>query len=82
MTLYPAAQHRAQAELDAVLGRSTFPALADCTSGRLPYVCALQKEVLRWNVAIPMGVPHVTTEEDVYERYRIPKGAAVLPNVW
>lgn len=27
-------------------------------------------------------IPHVTTEDDVYNGYRIPKGAVVIPVVW
>jgi len=28
------------------------------------------------------GIPHATSEADVYEGYEIPKGALVLPNIW
>lgn len=29
-----------------------------------------------------LGAPHVTTEEDVYMGYHIPKGALVMPILW
>lgn len=29
-----------------------------------------------------LGAPHVTTEEDVYMGYHIPKGALVMPIIW
>jgi cytochrome P450 len=29
-----------------------------------------------------MGLAHFATEDDEYQGYRIPKGTAVLPNVW
>lgn len=29
-----------------------------------------------------IGIPHMSTEEDVYEGYQIPKGAVVIPNAW
>lgn len=82
MARYPAVQVRAQKELDSVLGRSTLPSLSDRENRRLPYIDALIKEVLRWNSALPLGVPHVCTEDDEYSGYKIPKGAVVLPNVW
>lgn len=43
MVLYPGAQVRAQAELDAVVGRSRVPTFADYE--HLPYIRAMAKEV-------------------------------------
>lgn len=82
MVIYPAAQARAQEELDKVLGRSTLASLSDKADGQLPYVEALIKEVLRWISSVPMGMPHVCTENNEYAGYSIPEGAAVLANVW
>jgi len=31
---------------------------------------------------LPTGIPHATSESDVYDGYEIPKGALVLPNIW
>lgn len=28
------------------------------------------------------GLPHVSTEDDVYEGYFIPKGSTILANIW
>lgn len=53
MTLYPEAQKKAQAEIDAVVGRNRLPTLADRAS--LPYVEALVKEVFRWQPVGPLG---------------------------
>ena len=38
----------------------------------------------KWNSRIVLyaGVPHATTEDDVYKGYFIPKGSIVVPNVW
>jgi len=48
----------------------------------MPYVEAFCKEVLRWGPVVPTGVPHVSTKDDVYEGYRIPKGTLVFANIW
>jgi cytochrome P450 len=80
MLAYPETQARAQAELDAVVGRSRPPTFADYSS--LPYIRAMVKEVLRWRPSGPMGLPHQVTEDDWYEGMFIPKGAICIPNVW
>lgn len=51
MTLYPDVQKKARAEIDAVIGPGRLPSFADRTS--LPYIEAITKEVLRWNVVLP-----------------------------
>ena len=80
MVAFPQVQRRAQAELDAVVGRSRLPTFADAP--HLPYVRAIIKEVLRWRPSAPLGVPHKTTEDDWYEGMFIPKGATCVPNTW
>ena len=82
MTLWPAVQARAQAELDTVLGQSftRLPTIADRT--RLPYTTALVIEILRWNPAAPLGLAHRLTQDDVYRGYRIPKGTIVWASIW
>ncbi|KAI0050246.1 cytochrome P450 [Auriscalpium vulgare] len=77
---YPAIQERAQAELDAVTGRTRLPTFEDRPN--LPYVNALCKEVLRWRMVTPLGVPHTSIEDDVYEGYFIPKGSLIVANAW
>jgi cytochrome P450 len=53
LTLFPQVQRRAQAELDAVIGRDRLPTFDD--RPRLPYIQALCKELLRWQMAGPVG---------------------------
>ncbi|KAG1747609.1 cytochrome P450 [Suillus lakei] len=79
MMLYPEVQRHAQAEIDAVVGQDQFPAFED--RDKLPYIGALIQELLRWAPVAPQGLPHHTTKEDVYEGYRIPKGAIVIANI-
>jgi len=80
MIAFPEVQRRAQAELDAVVGRDHLPTFEDAP--RLPYVRAVIEEVLRWRPSVPLGVPHAATEDDWYEGVFIPKGTVCLPNVW
>lgn len=90
MMLYPEAQHRAQAEIDAVLAENVFPDFSHRKS--LPYVEAVLRETMRWHSAVPLGpslrkqlfggadvvcdiaLPHMTCYDDVFEGYFIPKG--------
>ncbi|KAI0061752.1 cytochrome P450 [Artomyces pyxidatus] len=77
---YPDVQKKAQAELDAVVGRDRLPDWAD--RPQLPYIQAVCNELTRWQPVTPLGVAHATTEDDIYEGYLIPKGAVVIANSW
>ena len=97
MSLFPEVQKIAQAEIDALTKSSRLPTLEDRTNLpyvdaivketlRWNPVVPLGKLLL----IIPVifltltlsGVPHVPTQDDVFGDVLIPKGAAVLPNVW
>ncbi|KAF4436303.1 O-methylsterigmatocystin oxidoreductase [Fusarium acutatum] len=80
MILYPDVQKKAQEEIDGVIGNARLPNCSDRQS--LPYVNAIVKEVLRWNPVVPMGLPHTSTVDDVFEGYFIPKDALIMPNIW
>ena len=80
MMCFPEVQKKAQAELDSVIGSSRLPEFADRDS--LPYVNALVKELMRWHVVAPTGVPHATVQDDVYNGYYLPKGSLVVANIW
>lgn len=80
MGIYPEVQKKAQEELDRVLGPNRLPRFEDRSN--LPYIEAIVKEALRWHPVAPMGIPHMSTEDDVYEGYFIPKGSLVMPNIW
>lgn len=77
---YPETQARAQAELDAVVGRTRLPTFADYP--HLPYIRAMVKEALRWRPVDPVGLPHRSIEDDWYEGMFIPKGTVCIANVW
>ena len=53
LVIYPEVQKKAQAELDAVVGRDRLPTFDD--RPRLPYIEAICREVARWHVTEPMG---------------------------
>jgi cytochrome P450 len=36
----------------------------------------------RWAPVVPLPIPHVSTKDDVYEGYRIPKGSYIAFNVY
>ncbi|PYH88101.1 cytochrome P450 [Aspergillus ellipticus CBS 707.79] len=80
MALHPHIQQKAYEELDRVLGPYTLPTYSD--REKLPYIDAIVKEALRWHPVAPMGIPHLCTEDDIYDGYWIPKGAVVMPNIW
>lgn len=79
MLLHPEVQSRALAEVNAVCGDNA-PRFEH--RPLLPYIEAICREVLRWQPIVPLGVPHMTSQDDVYEGYLIPKGSMVLVNEW
>lgn len=75
------AQDAAHEELDRVVGCERMPLPEDTPN--LPYITAMVKEVLRWRtVTILAGIPHCPVVDDVYEGYTIPKGTAIVGNMW
>jgi len=90
MIKHPEVLRKAQEEIDTVVGNSRLPTFSDRSS--LPYVEAMLTETLRWACPAPLSTfrstfqwipltphadfPHLSTG-DVYEGYRIPKGAYV-----
>ncbi|THH07896.1 hypothetical protein EW146_g9173 [Bondarzewia mesenterica] len=77
---FPEAQKRAQAEIDAIVGRGRLPDYDD--REKMPYIEALCQELLRWRLASPMGTVRTSMEDDVYDGYFIPKGSYILANAW
>jgi cytochrome P450 len=80
MTMHPDIQEKAQKEIDQVVGSDRLPGLKD--RANLPYVDSIVKEVLRWHPVAPLGLPHMTTQDDICEGYLVPKGALILANIW
>ncbi|KAJ6585054.1 cytochrome P450 [Mycena capillaripes] len=78
--VHPDVQKKAQIEIDTVIGNHRLPEFED--RPLLPFVEALYREVMRWKPVLPLGVPHATSEDDIYEGYFVPKGATVISNIW
>lgn len=80
MALFPEVQRKAQDEIERVIGHYQLPKVED--RANLPYINAIVKEVLRWHPVAPMGIPHMSTTDDTYNDYFIPKGSLILANIW
>ncbi|KAJ3573488.1 hypothetical protein NP233_g2405 [Leucocoprinus birnbaumii] len=76
----PDIMEKAQRQLDSVLEGNRLPELGDRES--LPYIEAIAKECIRWNPVLPMGVPHMVTDDDEYNGWFIPKGTIVIGSAW
>ncbi|KAK4464756.1 cytochrome P450 1A2 [Cladorrhinum samala] len=77
----PGAQRRAQAEVDSVTaGGTRLPDFADLQ--RLPYLNLILNETYRICPLSPLGIPHASIKDDVYQGRFIPAGTIVYPNVW
>ncbi|KAG6910700.1 hypothetical protein DXG01_008744 [Tephrocybe rancida] len=79
MVIHPECQHKAQEEIDRVIGSARLPELSDRDS--LPYMECVMQESLRWNQAAPTGVPHRSLEDDIYNDMFIPKGSVIIANI-
>ncbi|TRM63939.1 cytochrome P450 [Schizophyllum amplum] len=77
---YPDVQARARAELDRVVGPDRMPDFAD--RDNLPYVERVMYESFRFWPVTPLGPPHKSTEDDMYNGMFIPKGSLVLFNAF
>lgn len=75
----PAVQRKAQAEIDARCP-DRLPTFAD--TQHLGYLKLILHETYRMNPLSPLGIPHASVADDVYEGMFIPKGTIVYQNVW
>lgn len=78
MVLHPEVQSKAQKIIDEVVGRGRLPTFEDRPA--LRYIDYIVQETLRWCPVSPIGVPHRSLQDDVYEGYFIPAGSHVYAN--
>ncbi|CCA71466.1 hypothetical protein PIIN_05404 [Serendipita indica DSM 11827] len=79
VALYPEWQRKIHDEMDRELGRGHVPTAEDI--GKLNIFNAVMKETLRWLATVPLGVPHVSAKEDIFNGYYIPKGTMLHCNI-
>ncbi|KAH7886698.1 cytochrome P450 [Phlebopus sp. FC_14] len=80
MVQNPRVQKRAQAEIDEIIGMDRLPTFEDRPS--LPYVEAVMRETFRLYPVTPLGLPHATISDDIFDGYFIPKGCTIVANIW
>lgn len=96
MIRYPEEFTKARREVDEVCDSLRSPTSDDIS--RLPFIRACMNEVitilnslfksnttfqtLRWRPVAAGGIPHMLTQDDLYQGYFLPKGTIVLANTW
>ncbi|KAJ8480992.1 hypothetical protein ONZ45_g15455 [Pleurotus djamor] len=78
LVMHPEVQTKAQEEIDRVVGSDRLPDFDDYED--LPYVSSVVQEVLRWHPVVPLGIPHRSIGDDIYEGMLIPGGATIFAN--
>ncbi|GBE89499.1 Multifunctional cytochrome P450 monooxygenase af510 [Sparassis crispa] len=79
MLLFPEVQHRAQVEIDRVIGPGRLPDFSDRDA--LPFVEYVLQETIRWHPAAPQGIAHRSVDDDIYNGMFIARGSIIIPNV-
>ena len=80
MMMHPEIQVKVQNEIDTVVGRNRSPQWADRLD--LPYTEAVLLEIQRLRTIVPLGLPHVASEDTTLSGYDVPKGALIVSNIW
>lgn len=82
LCLFPETQTIAQDEIDAVVGNSRSPSWEDFDQGRLPYVSALAKEILRWRAVVALTCATPSLQDIAFRGFWFAKGTHFACNVW
>ncbi|XP_037372515.1 cytochrome P450 2B11-like [Talpa occidentalis] len=77
MLKYPHIRERVQKEIDRVVGSNRSPVFTD--RANMPYTDAVIHEIQRFGDLLPIGVPHIVTQDTHFRGYIIPKGTEVFP---
>lgn len=81
LLLQPAVFKKAREILDRVIGPDRLPCIKDRENLELRYIDCIV-EISRWRPLSPLGVPHMSLEDDNYRDMVIPGGSTVLFNAW
>ncbi|XP_072471636.1 cytochrome P450 2B6-like [Notamacropus eugenii] len=73
---YPQVAEKVQQEIDQVIGKNRPPELKD--RANMPYTDAVIHEIQRFSDLLPLGIPHMVTEDTSFQGYLLPKGINVL----
>lgn len=73
-------QSELQREIDEVIGRDRVPRWDD--HKRMPFTMATIWEMHRWRTNNPLGIPREANKDLHIRGYLVPKGTAVIPNMW
>ncbi|XP_038623382.1 cytochrome P450 2B4-like [Tachyglossus aculeatus] len=74
---YPQVLEKVLKEIDEVIGQNRPPGLED--RAQMPYTDAVIHEIQRFSDLIPLGVPHIVTQDTHFRGYLLPKGTDVYP---
>lgn len=80
LLLNPEVQKKAQAEIDAVIGRDRLPTLHD--RPKMPYMEGIVYESIRMFIGRGLGIPHRALKDTTLGGYFIPKDTMVIPNFY
>ncbi|KAI0179025.1 cytochrome P450 [Hypoxylon sp. FL1284] len=80
MMLNPEVFLKARAEIDRVVGSDRLPSFDDRPN--LRYIDYLVEETSRWRPLSPIGIPHKSLNDDIYNGMFIPKGTYVYYNTY
>ncbi|KAI4862537.1 cytochrome P450 [Hypoxylon rubiginosum] len=80
MMLNPEVFQKARAEIDRVVGTERLPSFDDRPD--LRYIDYLVEEASRWRPLSPIGIPHKSLNDDVYNGMFIPRGTYVYYNTY
>ncbi|KAJ5729591.1 uncharacterized protein N7483_004099 [Penicillium malachiteum] len=83
---HPHIQTKVKQEIDRVVGTDEHGNLLRLPDfddrPQLKYLECVIQEATRWAPLSPLGVPHASIEDDIYDGYYIPKGSVVFANAW
>lgn len=79
LSKHPEAQERMRQEIHDLVGDERFPTIAD--RQYLPLVEATIAECMRFIPAVPIHLPHVTSQDCNIGGFDVPKGSAVAANL-
>lgn len=82
LLLYPAVFKKARETLDKVIGTDRLPSLSDRDNPDLRYMNYIVEEISRWRPLSPLGVPHKSLEDDIYNGMFITGSSTIYFNAW